>query len=96
MKQNRMAWQRDHICSSGGKALSESGKRSESWNTWSSRSKPGALGQLDVGDETVDVVDSEHKLPLVKLLGLPMGPIGDNELVLPELDVTVGLLEHDT
>lgn len=42
------------------------------------------------------MVDSEHKLPLVKDLGLPMGPIGDNELVLPELDVTVGLLEHDT
>lgn len=42
------------------------------------------------------MVDSEHKLPLVKLFGLPMGPIGDNELVLPELDVTVGLLEHDT
>jgi len=42
------------------------------------------------------VVDSEHKLPFVKHFGLPMGPIGDKELWLPELGVTVGLLEHDT
>lgn len=42
------------------------------------------------------MVDSEHKLPLVKHLDLPMGPIGDNELLLPEHGVTVGLLEYET
>lgn len=64
--------------------------------TWSSRSKPGALGYLDVRDETLDVADSEHKLLLGKDLGLLMDPTGDNKLSLPELGVTVELLEHET
>lgn len=42
------------------------------------------------------MMDSGHKLPLVKHVGLLMGPIGDNELWLPELVVTVELFEHDT
>ena len=42
------------------------------------------------------MVDSEHKLPLIRDLGLPVGPIGDNEQLLPELGVTVGLFEHET
>ena len=42
------------------------------------------------------MLDSEHKLPLVKDLGLPVVPTGDNKLLLPELGVTVGLLEHET
>lgn len=42
------------------------------------------------------MVDSEHKLPLVKEVGLLMDPTGDNKLLLPELGVTVGLLEHET
>lgn len=42
------------------------------------------------------MVDSEHKLLLVKGLGLLMDPTGDNILSLPELGVTVELLEHET
>lgn len=42
------------------------------------------------------MVAFEHKLLLVKDLGLLMDPTGDNKLSLPELDVTVELLEHDT
>lgn len=44
----------------------------------------------------MDVVDSEHKLLLGKDLGLLMDPTGDNKLSLPELGVTVELLEHET
>lgn len=40
------------------------------------------------------MVESEHKLLLVK--GLLMDPTGDNKLSLPELGVTVELLEHET
>lgn len=64
--------------------------------TWSSRSKPGAFGYVDVGDETLDVAASEHKLLLVKYLHPLSGPTGYNELLLPELDVTVGLLDDET
>lgn len=42
------------------------------------------------------MVDSEHKLLLVKDLGLLMDPTGDNKLSLPELGVTVELLENET
>lgn len=41
-------------------------------------------------------MDSEHKLLLVKDLGLLMEPTGDNKLLLPELVVMVALLEHKT
>lgn len=43
------------------------------------------------------MVDSEHELLLFKDLSLLlMDPIGDNKVSLPELDVTVELLEHET
>lgn len=42
------------------------------------------------------MVDSEHILLSVKGLGLQVEPTGDNKLSLPELGVTVELLEHET
>lgn len=42
------------------------------------------------------MVDSEHKLLLVRDMGLLMDPTGDNKLLLPELGVMVELLEHET
>lgn len=43
------------------------------------------------------MVDSEHELLLFKDLSLLlMDPIGDNKVSLPELDITVELLEHET
>lgn len=42
------------------------------------------------------MLDSEHKLLLVKDLGLLTDPTGDNKVSLPELRVRVELLEHET
>lgn len=42
------------------------------------------------------MVDSEHKLLLVKDLGRLMEPTGDNKLLLSELVVIVELFEHET
>jgi len=41
------------------------------------------------------VLDSEHKTPFANDLCLQRGPSGDKELLLPELDVTVGLEEQE-
>lgn len=38
---------------------------------------------------------SEHKTPFANDLCLQRGPRGDKELLLPELDVTVGLVEQE-
>lgn len=42
------------------------------------------------------MVDSEHKLLLVRDMGLLMDPTGDSKLSLPELGVMDELLEHET
>ena len=41
------------------------------------------------------MLDSEHKTPFANDLCLQSGPRGDKELLLPELDVTVGLEEQE-
>ena len=41
------------------------------------------------------MLDSEHKTPFANDLCLQRGPRGDKELLLPELDVTVGLEEQE-
>lgn len=41
------------------------------------------------------MLDSEHEPPFANDLCLQRDPRGDRELLLPELDVTVGLEEHE-